>query len=255
MTKYFVFILSLLASTQTAYADETLATDSVCVVDIQRIVASSNDVVALKSKRDSQVAELKKMADAANEKIKDEKDEKSKRELSEKNLAEINAKKEEFDKIYAKELQESDKKLNDIILSVCKKKGGNMALNKATVIFGGIDITDDVIKKVANTDKEDDNTEKPAAKSIEKDGVAIIKQYDCPDELDRHRLCGVLENKTSAAKKVEVKVVYYDSDDIKLDETLDIRHIDPNGKAKFETSAYMEKEPFDHYKILLFVKN
>ena len=253
MTKYFVLILSLLASTQTAYATKTLTTDSVCIVDIQRVVTASDDIATLKNKRNNQVAELKKMADTANEKIKDERDEKSKKELSEKNLAEINAKKEEFDKIYAKELQESDKKLNDIILSVCKKKGGNMALNKATVIFGGIDITDDVIKKVANTDKEDDNTEKPAAKSIEKDGVAIIKQYDCPNELDWHQLCGVLENKTSAAKKVGVKVVYYDSDDIKLDETFDDINIAPNEKAKFETTSYIKKEPFDHYKIILIV--
>lgn len=118
------------------------------VVDVQRVVVSSRDIAALKMERDAQVAELQKMADAANEKIKAEKDEKARKELSETNLAEINAKKNEFDKIYATALQASDKKLNDVINAVAEKEGLKVVLNKSFVVTGGTDITESVVEQV-----------------------------------------------------------------------------------------------------------
>ena len=118
------------------------------VVDIQRVVVASRDIAALKIERDTQVAELKKMADDANEKIKAEKDEDARKKLSEKYLSEINAKKDEFDKVYATALQASDKKLNDIINSVAEKEGLKVVINKASVVTGGTDITDSVVEQV-----------------------------------------------------------------------------------------------------------
>ena len=118
------------------------------VVDIQRVVVASKDIAALKIERDTQVAELKKMADDANEKIKAEKDEDARKKLSEKYLSEINAKKDEFDKVYATALQASDKKLNDIINSVAEKEGLKVVINKASVVTGGTDITDSVVEQV-----------------------------------------------------------------------------------------------------------
>lgn len=118
------------------------------VVDIQRVVVASKDIAALKIERDTQVAELKKMADDANEKIKAEKDEDARKKLSEKYLSEINTKKDEFDKVYATALQASDKKLNDIINSVAEKEGLKVVINKASVVTGGTDITDSVVEQV-----------------------------------------------------------------------------------------------------------
>ena len=39
------------------------------VIDLQRVVVSSKDIEALKTERDTQIQDLKKMADDANEKI------------------------------------------------------------------------------------------------------------------------------------------------------------------------------------------
>ncbi|MBO6282062.1 MAG: hypothetical protein J6N49_05990 [Alphaproteobacteria bacterium] len=139
-------ILSLLMMPINAQAISGL-NNKFCVVDIQKVVVSSKDIQKLKIERDGQVTELKEMADTANEKIKAEKDDDARKKISEKNLAEINAKKEEFDKVYATALQASDKKLNDIIRAVCIRKGGDIAFNKDMVIFGGIDITDDIINE------------------------------------------------------------------------------------------------------------
>ena len=59
-----------------------------------------------------------------------------------------NAKKDEFDKVYATALQASDKKLNDIINSVAEKEGLKVVINKASVVTGGTDITDSVVEQV-----------------------------------------------------------------------------------------------------------
>ncbi|MBR1840812.1 MAG: OmpH family outer membrane protein [Alphaproteobacteria bacterium] len=118
------------------------------VVDVQRVVVSSRDIAALKIERDAQVAELKKMADNANVKIKAEKDEDAKKKLSEKYLTEINGKKDEFDEVYASALQASDKKLNDIINAVAEKEGLKVVFNKASLVTGGTDITEAVVEQV-----------------------------------------------------------------------------------------------------------
>jgi outer membrane protein len=117
-------------------------------VDMQRVILLSKDLNALKNERDTQVQDLKKMADAANEKIKAETNEEAKKKLSEQYLAEINTKKDEYDRLYAAALQASDQKLNNIISSVAEKEGLSVVFNKAAVIKGGVDITDSVIDLV-----------------------------------------------------------------------------------------------------------
>lgn len=118
------------------------------VVDLQRIVMTSRDVAALRVERETQVQDLRKMADDANEKIKAETDETKKKKLSEQYLAEINAKKAEYDKLYASSLQASDKKLNDIVNAVAEKSGLSAVFNKGALLNGGVDITESVIEQV-----------------------------------------------------------------------------------------------------------
>ena len=143
-----VAVVAALVSSFVTYKAVARNGAKVAVIDVQRVVVSSKDIAALKTERDAQVAELKKLADDANEKIKKEKDEKKKKELSEKYLTEINSKKEEFDKIYASALQASDKKLNGIIGAVAEKQGLQVVVNKASIVSGGVDITEAVVEQV-----------------------------------------------------------------------------------------------------------
>ena len=69
-------------------------------VDINRVIAVSKDIAALRNERDSQIQELQKMAADANANIQKESDQKKKDELSKQYLSEINNKKEEFDKLW-----------------------------------------------------------------------------------------------------------------------------------------------------------
>ena len=118
------------------------------VVDVQRVVMSSKDLVALNSERNAQIQNLRKMADEANAEINKEKKEDEKKKLSEKHLAQINAKKAEYDKEYASALQASDQKLNGIINSVAEKEGLKIVFNKSSLVTGGVDITDAVVEQV-----------------------------------------------------------------------------------------------------------
>lgn len=118
------------------------------VVDVQRVVMASKDLVALNNERNAQIQNLRKMADEANVEINKEKKEDAKKKLSEKYLTEINTKKEAYDKEYAAALQASDQKLNGIINSVAKKEGLKIVFNKSSLVTGGVDITAAVIEQV-----------------------------------------------------------------------------------------------------------
>lgn len=118
------------------------------VVNLNRVVSVSRDIAALRSVRETQIADLKKMTDSANEKIKTVSKEEDKKKLTQEYMEEIQAKKADYDKTYAAALQASDQKLTAVINSVAEKEGLDVVLNKSSIISGGIDITDSVIDMV-----------------------------------------------------------------------------------------------------------
>ena len=122
--------------------------NGVGVIDLQRVVASSKDVATLRTNREAQINELKKMADEANAKIDEIKKDDEKKVATEKYLGEIQAKKNEFDNAYSTALQASDAKIQNIINSVAEKKDLDIVLNKTSVVSGGVDITEAVIDLV-----------------------------------------------------------------------------------------------------------
>ena len=141
-------ILAAVVSSFITYKATAGNAQRIAVVDLQRVILASKDVAALKVTRDNQIQSLKMMADDANNKIKEEKNESARKKMSEEYLNRINAQKENYDKLYASALQASDQKLNDTIKAVAQKEGLNVVVNKASVIEGGIDITDSVIDLV-----------------------------------------------------------------------------------------------------------
>ena len=141
-------ILAAVVSSFVTYKATAGNVQRVAVVDLQRVIVESKDVAALKGTRDSQIQALQKLADEANEKIKAETNEESRKAKSEQYLAVINNQKETFDKQYAAALQASDQKINDTIKAVAKKQGLSIIVDKASIIDGGIDITDSVIDLV-----------------------------------------------------------------------------------------------------------
>lgn len=143
-----VAIIAAVVSSLITYKVTSGKSVDFAVVDLQRVVAASKDVAALKVEREGQLQELQKMADEANAKLEkiENKDEKNK--ATEKYINEINAKKEGFDKVYVSALQASDEKINGIIRSVADKKDLVAVFVKGSVVDGGTDITDSVVDMV-----------------------------------------------------------------------------------------------------------
>lgn len=149
---------SLVSSVSVAVVVALLTSFAVCklgcsksnigVIDLQRVVSVSKDVAALRAARETQVAELQKMADAANAQIDQIKNEEEKKAATEKYLAGIRAKKVEFDNAYNTSLQASDKKIQGIIDTVAAKQKLKVVLNKTSVVTGGTDITEAVVDLV-----------------------------------------------------------------------------------------------------------
>ena len=143
-----VAVIAAVVSSLVTYKAVASKASRFAVVDFQQIVVASKDVAALREEREKQVQDLRKMADDANAKITSESNEAKKKNISEQYLAEINARKAEYDKLYAASLQASDKKLNEVVKEIADKKGLNVIFSKTALVEGGVDITDDVIAEV-----------------------------------------------------------------------------------------------------------
>ena len=118
------------------------------VVDIMAVVNKSAQVEALKNEQTAKTQELTKWLEVVQKEVKDEKDSKKQEELLQKYNAEFVQKREEIAKDYNEKLQAIDKDINDTIIKTAKRKGYKAVIAKGVVIYGGQDITEEVIKVV-----------------------------------------------------------------------------------------------------------
>ena len=120
----------------------------VAVVDVQKVVASSNQVKALTKDQASQRESLAKFVKNANDAIIKEKDASKKKSLEEKYNKELKIKQENIAKNYEKKLLDIDKSISNLIELKAKANGYNLVLAKGVVLSGGTDITDEISKQV-----------------------------------------------------------------------------------------------------------
>lgn len=120
----------------------------IAVVDVQKVVASSSQVKALKKERQTKISELIKFAEKAQKDVVAVTDVKKKQSLEEKYNKELISKREKLDKDYASKLAAIDKSISDKIVVEAKNGGYDIVLAKGVVLYGGTDITNNVIKAV-----------------------------------------------------------------------------------------------------------
>ena len=130
-----------------AISDET-ANFKVAVVDVQKIVASSSQVKALKDEQKKKGEELAKFIETAKTNLDKEKDASKKKALETKYDKEFKAKREAIAKNYETKLMAIDKNISSIIDSNARQNGYNLVLAKGVVLSGGTDITDEIAKQV-----------------------------------------------------------------------------------------------------------
>ncbi|MBR6298702.1 MAG: OmpH family outer membrane protein [Candidatus Gastranaerophilales bacterium] len=136
-------LLVTVGITNAAMADTKIA-----VVDVQAVVSKSAQVQALKKEQQTKMQELEKWLTTAREDVEKQQTQESKEKLLKKYNADFAKKKETIAKNYQTKLQEIDKSITATIASQAKLKGYDMVITKGTVLYGGDDITQDIMKVV-----------------------------------------------------------------------------------------------------------
>lgn len=142
----FAFTLAILGALtlNTVQAAEV----SVAVVDVPQIVNASAQVQALKKEQQAKADEIVKFIEKARKDVASISDTNKKKAAEEKYTKELQAKKEKMDKDYTEKLKSIDASISQQIEAHAKAQGYDIVLSKGIVLFGGKDITTEIIKVV-----------------------------------------------------------------------------------------------------------
>lgn len=143
-----IAILAAVVSSFVTYKATSSHSGRAVIVDVDRVAVSSKSAMALKTAREGQLERLRVMREEADRQIKAETDDENKQKLADMYAAEINSRKDQFDKQYAAALQTLNQTIQQAISVVAKQKGVKVIYNPNSVVLGGEDITDDVIKSM-----------------------------------------------------------------------------------------------------------
>ncbi len=124
------------------------AEQKIAVVDVQAVVAQSQQVKALKQEQTKKIQDLEKWLTTVKTDVEKQQTQEGKEKLLKKYNAEFAKKKEAIAKDYQARLQTIDKSISDTIAQQAKAKGYDIVISKGMVLYGGDDITADVTKVV-----------------------------------------------------------------------------------------------------------
>ena len=116
----------------------------VAIVDIQKVVANSNEIKTLKIEQEKQIQNMQSTINKARTEISKEKDPAKIAALEEKYRNEINNQKLALDTSYNTKIKAIDSKIKTAVVEKARSMNYNIVLPKNTVLFGGDDITDQV---------------------------------------------------------------------------------------------------------------
>lgn len=147
--KYFALGLSafIIGMSVNNYAVSNVPS-KVAVVDVQKVVASSAQVKALKADREAKVKDLGNFVNTARNAVAKETNATKKKALEDKYNKELNTKRNNIQKDYANKLANIDKSISALIAQKAKAAGYELVLAKGVVLYGGTDITAEIAKNV-----------------------------------------------------------------------------------------------------------
>ena len=118
---------------------------SIAVVDVNKVVIQSKKVQELKAEQEARIRELNQWL----AQVKAEVDSRITNEEKQALVAEYNKqfaqKQNEIKAKYTEKLQVIEKGISELIAKVAEEKGYDLVLSKYMTLYGGDDITDDVI--------------------------------------------------------------------------------------------------------------
>ena len=119
----------------------------IAVVNVNQVVQAYPKLSLVQRENALKVGELSQWLDAAQKKIDAEKDKTKKAALIQQTQAVAVQRKAEIQKEYAQKTTELDNEITEIIANVAKKSGCKVVFAKASVVSGGVDITEKVLEK------------------------------------------------------------------------------------------------------------
>ena len=120
------------------------ASESIAVVDLQKIVSSSNQVKQLKQEHAKKMEELNKIIVNARGEISNQTDSAKILQLEEKYTKEFNSKKTALENDYNARLNNIEKNIKDEIAKKAQAENYDYVFAKSVLLYGGKDITNDI---------------------------------------------------------------------------------------------------------------
>ncbi|MBQ2644457.1 OmpH family outer membrane protein [bacterium] len=154
MRKYSKFIAVIVTTILAIGTTNNIAISSpsnfkYAVVDVQKVVASSKQVNALKTEQNAKMRELSQFIQNANKQLQAESDATKKQALETKLNKELVTKRNAIEKKYAESLKKIDENISSTISKTAKQSGYDLVLAKGIVLYStGTDITEEIIKVV-----------------------------------------------------------------------------------------------------------
>ena len=131
-----------------AKASTQLNTNNIAVVDVQAVVNSSAQVKALREAQVTKVNELNSWLQNAQNEVNAEQDKERQQALLQKYNAEFALKRRDVALHYQQELKIVSDSISQAVAKEAEKKGYSMVIAKNIVVYGGVDITEDIAKIV-----------------------------------------------------------------------------------------------------------
>jgi len=138
-------ILSVFITGSYVFAAET---KNIAVVDVQKVVMNSSKVKKLETDRIKQEQDLQNFVINAKKTVDAEKNETKKKALQEKYNKDLNAKLTQQRNQVLTQTASIEKDILAAIEKSAKSMGYDMVIQKGSVLYGGNDITDAIIKQV-----------------------------------------------------------------------------------------------------------
>ena len=124
------------------------AAEEIAVVDLNQIVGKSSQVQQLKKEQEKKLAELDKILINARGEISNESDPAKVLILEDKYMKEFNSKKEIIENEYNNKISNIEKNIKNEITKKAQQDGYKYVFAKSVVLYGGKDITTEVMSGV-----------------------------------------------------------------------------------------------------------
>ncbi|MBQ3311082.1 OmpH family outer membrane protein [bacterium] len=124
------------------------AADKIAVVSVPQVVEASAQVQALKKEQQAKMQELEKWLTTVRADVDKQQTKEGKEKLIKKYDEEFLKRQESITRAYTSKLQAIDTSITATITNEAKALGYTMVIAKGVVLYGGTDITEQIMKKV-----------------------------------------------------------------------------------------------------------